>query len=61
MENETTGVGTASATVMSSIAGWASHPFSTQMDIKGWALFVGLIIVLTVLWFFVLKDLRGEV
>lgn len=51
----------ATANLTTSLLGWAQHPFSSQMDIAHWALFVGLVIVLTILWFMVLRDLRGEI
>ena len=59
MEGATDPAGS-SANLISSIAGWATHPFSNEMNIKGWALFVGLILVLTILWLMVLHDLRGS-
>lgn len=54
-------VGDGTATVLTSLKSWAAQPFSTQMSLKGWALFVGLMIVLVILWIMVLRDLRGEI
>lgn len=36
--------------VVSSLKHWASQPFSTQMDLWGWILFTGLILVVAGLW-----------
>ena len=30
--------------------GWLSQPFQRDMDVLGWALFVGLIVILLILW-----------
>lgn len=49
------------ATVVSSLKGWAAQPFARQMSVTGWALFTGLIIVLTIFWLMILHDLKGEV
>lgn len=47
--------------MLSSITAWAKQPFTEDMDLTHWALFVGLIIVLAISWAFVLHDLKGEV
>lgn len=54
-------IGDGTATVLSSLKSWAAQPFSTQMNLKGWTLFVGLMLVLVILWIMVLRDLRGEI
>lgn len=43
--------------VISSLTAWAKQPFTTQMDVTGWALFTGLILVLIGLWSRVLKHI----
>jgi hypothetical protein len=45
------------ASVSSAVATWAAQPFKTDMSVMGWALFLGLIIVLTILWHFVLREI----
>lgn len=55
MNSVTDGLGT----VFSSIHDWAKQPFQTQMDAWHWALFVGLILVLSFTWHLVLRDLKG--
>ena len=35
---------------LDSFGNWFAQPFRRDMDVTGWALFVGLIIVLLVLW-----------
>lgn len=47
-------------TALGNLSTWASQPFTTQMSITGWAWFTGLILVLCVLWFMVLHEIRGE-
>lgn len=49
------------AAMLQSLKSWASQPFSTQMNVGQWALFTGLVIVLALLWFMVLKDLKRAV
>ena len=46
--------------VFASIGEWGKQPFSSDMDLGGWALFVGLLIALSILWGFVLRDVKGE-
>lgn len=41
--------------VVSSLKHWAKQPFSTKMDLWGWVLFTGLILVVAGLWSRVLK------
>lgn len=41
--------------VFSDFSAWLSQPFRKDMDVVGWALFVGLIVVLLVLWTSVLS------
>ncbi len=36
--------------VLSNMLGWAGMPFSEDMDLFHWALFVGLILILAFLW-----------
>jgi hypothetical protein len=48
------------ASVVSSLSGWASQPFTAQMDLTHWALFTGLIIVLVIFWVMILHDLKEE-
>lgn len=45
--------------VASSLTSWAKQPFTTDMDVGHWALFVGLIIVLAISWNFVIRDIKG--
>lgn len=33
-----------------SFSSWLSQPFRRDMDVIGWALFVGLIVILLILW-----------
>jgi len=47
--------------VTNSLSGWLAAPFSTSMSASGWALFTGLIMVISILWIMVLRDLRGEI
>ena len=36
---------------------WYSHPFKSDMDTKGWFLFIGLIVILMILWRMILSHL----
>lgn len=54
-------IGDGSATVVTSLTSWAAHPFSTTMNLGGWAAFTGLVLVLTILWLMVLRDLKGDI
>lgn len=47
--------------VTSSLSEWAATPFTMDMDLVHWGLFTGLVIVLTIMWLLVLKDLRGAI
>lgn len=38
---------------------WAAHPFSRDMDLKHYALLVGLTMILIVLWSVMLRHLFG--
>jgi hypothetical protein len=42
-----------------SFTNWASRPFNSEMNVLNWALFVGLILVLVILWSRVLKSMEG--
>lgn len=57
MDSVTTGA----ASVIDTLKGWASQPFTTQMNLFQWALFTGLIVVLVIMWMMVLRDLKGEI
>lgn len=48
------------SSVFSGLGDWAKHPFTVDMNLWDWALFTGLIIVLSILWLMVLHDLKGE-
>jgi len=43
--------------VFSRIAAWAQQPFKSEMDLGGWVLFVGLIIILAFAWTRVLNHI----
>ncbi len=47
--------------VASGLGNWAKQPFSSDMDVTGWALFVGLVVCLAISWNFVLHDVKGVV
>lgn len=34
---------------------WSKLPYSPDMDLKGWLAFIGLLIVITVLWMQVIR------
>lgn len=38
---------------------WVASPFSSDMDALHWFYFFGLLIAISVLWSFVLRELRG--
>lgn len=38
------------AGIASSVAQWAAQPFKSDMSVSGWALFLGLLIVIVILW-----------
>lgn len=40
---------------------WAKEPFRTDMDVQHWFAFVGLLILIMVLWRFILSHLRGAI
>lgn len=42
--------------VVSRIGNWAAQPFSTSMNLGGWILFTGLIIIIAYLWTRVLHN-----
>lgn len=42
---------------VSRLSGWAAQPFSSQMNLWGWFLFTGLIIVIAILWTRVLRHI----
>ena len=42
---------------VSRIKQWAAMPFSSQMSVTGWFLFLGLIIVIAYLWTRVLRHI----
>jgi hypothetical protein len=42
------------------IQSWASAPFTSKMDLTQWFLFVGLLIVLVVLWTRILAHIPME-
>lgn len=52
-------VANGAAAVIQSVKGWASQPFRSDMNLGGWTLFAGMLIVLAVLWTMVLKDVEG--
>lgn len=52
-------VSSGGSSVFSNLAGWAQHPYQEDMDLTHWALFTGLIAALSILWAFVLHDLKG--
>lgn len=36
--------------VVSSLKAWAKQPFNSKMDLWGWILFTGLVLVIAALW-----------
>lgn len=38
---------------------WLSHPFEEKMDAWHWFLFVGLLILLMIVWRFILAHMKG--
>lgn len=47
------------AGVVTELKTWAKQPFNQEMDLMHWALFVGVIIVLAILWKMVLGDIKS--
>lgn len=41
--------------IFTDVYDWSKHPFKSDMDLKGWLAFTGLIIILIVLWTQVIK------
>lgn len=39
---------------------WYSQPFAANMSVSGWALFIGILLVLVILWTRVLNHLDTE-
>lgn len=44
---------------MESLKKWWEKPFDTDMSVSGWFLFFGLLIVISVLWALVLRELKA--
>lgn len=47
--------------VITNISNWAAQPFSEDMDVGSWALFVGLIACLSILWALVIHRITEVV
>jgi len=43
------------------IRDWWQHPFSADMDTTHWVAFVGLLLIIMVLWKFVLAHVLGGI
>jgi hypothetical protein len=43
------------------VNGWFLHPFNSQGSALTWVLFVGIIVIATGLWNFVIIEIRREV
>lgn len=52
---------TATAGILTNLKDWAAQPFNSQQDATHWAYFTGLIIVLALLWFMVLREITKEI
>lgn len=48
-----------SATVISSLKGWASLPFKQPQNLTDWFLWTGLILVFIIAWIFILRELES--
>lgn len=46
--------------VISSLKHWASQPFSSQMDLWGWLLFTGLLLIAAAIWSKILGHIVTE-
>lgn len=53
-------MGNGLSSALENVKGWASHPFTTQMNLTGWFLFTGLVLVLVILWNLILKEITGD-
>lgn len=47
--------------VLSNLSAWAAQPFSEDMDATSWALFVGFLVVLSILWALVIHRITEVV
>jgi hypothetical protein len=42
--------------LFSDLQSWAAQPFTQKMDLQQWAAFTGLIIVLSIFWYLMLRE-----
>jgi hypothetical protein len=42
-----------------SLTSFASSVFTTQMSVQGWALIAGILICMSILWYFTLHEIHG--
>lgn len=43
--------------VMSRVSAWVAHPFTEDMDLVHWFLFLGMVIIAVILWVFVINKI----
>jgi hypothetical protein len=48
------------ASIATKTQSWLASPFSSNMSAGGWFLFFGLVMVISVAWGLILKELKGE-
>jgi hypothetical protein len=46
--------------MLSNVASWAAQPFSEDMDVWKWAIFVVVIVTVAVLWLQILNHIIAE-
>lgn len=48
----------ATSSILVNLKNWAAQPFSSQMDLTGWFLWTGLVLVLIVAWTMIIHELE---
>lgn len=44
---------------MDSFRQWAASPFRSDMSVAGWFTFIGLLVLISLLWGIILRHVRG--
>lgn len=55
-----TGIGHGISETIESLKTWARQPYDETMDLGRWFLFAGLLMVITIMWTMIFKELKGE-